>query len=93
VRSTYYTAVGRSKNVLGPYLDREGRPMMQGFGTIVLCASMKTRWRGPGHCAVFRDKGRDYIVYHAYDARRGGVPTLRIAPLEWSADGWPTAVD
>jgi len=40
---------------------------------------------------LFRDGARDYIVYQAYDAWHHGVPTLRIAPLAWSSDGWPTA--
>jgi arabinan endo-1,5-alpha-L-arabinosidase len=91
-RSTYYTAVGRAKDILGPYVDREGRAMMQGFGTVVLCAGPKSRWRGPGHCAILREPDRDYIVYHAYDGETGGAATLRIAPLEWSADGWPSAI-
>ena len=105
--STYYTAMGRSKNIAGPYLDREGRPMTAGFGSVILKADQeeKGRWRGPGHCAVLRDKdGRDYIVYHAYnkppdmkhpskvDRKLVGAPYLRIAPLVWSSDGWPTAL-
>jgi hypothetical protein len=29
------------------------------------------------------------MVYHAYDATAGGVPTLRIEALKWDPDGWP----
>jgi arabinan endo-1,5-alpha-L-arabinosidase len=42
--------------------------------------------------AILRDGDQDLIVYHAYDARRAGAPTLRIQPLAWTDDGWPVAV-
>jgi arabinan endo-1,5-alpha-L-arabinosidase len=92
VQSTYYTAVGRSKEVTGPFLGRSGQSMAQGFGTVILRADLKEqgRWRGPGHCAVFNDEGQYYIVYHAYDKTNHGAPTLRIDPLTWTDDGWPT---
>ena len=94
VNSTYYTVIGRSKPVEGPYLGKDGSSMMAGGGTIMLRADLqeKQRFRGPGHAGHLRDAdGTDYIVYHAYDRENKGAPTLRIAPLRWSADGWPTA--
>ena len=92
VQSTYYTAVGRSKEVTGPFVGRSGQGMAQGSGTVILRADLKEqgRWRGPGHCAVFCDEGRYYIVYHAYDKANHGAPTLRIEPLTWTDDDWPT---
>jgi arabinan endo-1,5-alpha-L-arabinosidase len=95
VNSSYYTAFGRSKTIEGPFLAREGGDMLHGLGTVILRGDLEEhgRFRGPGHCAVFHDDdGQDYIVYHAYDARNGGASTLRIAPLVWSEDGWPTAL-
>jgi arabinan endo-1,5-alpha-L-arabinosidase len=90
--SSYYTVVGRSKDILGPYLDRDGKSLMEGGGTLVLAAAAgEPRWRGPGHVAILRDAGKDYIVYHAYDAGHDGRPTLRIAPLGWTDDNWPVA--
>lgn len=89
VNSTYYTVVGRSKSVTGPFVDRDGKSMLAGGGTVVLSAS--DRWKGPGHCAVLQDTDADYIVYHAYDADNNGRPTLRINRLDWR-DGWPVAV-
>ena len=85
--STYNIRVGRSRRVTGPYIDRGGRDMREGGGTLVLEGG--GRWRGPGHCAILRDEGGDKIVYHAYDAQARGVPTLRISPLRWDAEGWP----
>lgn len=87
--STYYTVVGRSKSVQGPFEDRAGKSFLQGGGTVVLSDS--DRWKGPGHCAVLHDAGVDYIVYHAYDAENDGRPTLRINRLDWR-EGWPVAL-
>lgn len=90
--SNYYTVVGRSSKVMGPYGDSNRYAMIDGNGTVVLKNDPYGRWRGPGGCSILRDGTSDYIVYHAYDARREGTPTLRIAPLIWSDDGWPTAI-
>lgn len=91
--SSYYEVVGRSRDITGPYVDYDGKPMMQGAGQIVLHGKLdKTgRWRGPGGASIVQDGDRIFIVYHSYDARNKGVPTLRIAPLGWTADGWPVA--
>ncbi|HEX8485306.1 arabinan endo-1,5-alpha-L-arabinosidase [Sphingomonas sp.] len=91
--STYYTVVGRAKAVTGPYVDYDGKPLMDGSGQVLLHAQIDKsgRWKGPGGGSVLRDGARDYFVYHAYDAKNKGVPTLRIAPLGWTADGWPVA--
>lgn len=87
VVSTYRVMVGRSEQVTGPYVDRDGVPMLEGGGTQVTFET--DRWRGPGHNAVLQDGDQDYLVFHAYDARRVGMPTLRIAPITWDEDGWP----
>src|SRR5580658_3368655 len=44
--STYKVMVGRSRRVTGPYLDAEGKPLLQGGGTQLLGAN--SRWLGPG---------------------------------------------
>jgi arabinan endo-1,5-alpha-L-arabinosidase len=88
--SSYYIVVGRSRDVLGPYLGRDGKSQMAGYGTVVLRGNR--RFRGPGHQAVLRDGARDYLVYHAYDAEHDGRSTLRIAPIEWTSDGWPSVL-
>ena len=94
VNSTYYTVVGRAKEITGPYLGRDGSSMLQGGGTIFLRADLpeKQRFRGPGHPGAFRDgNGVWHVAYHAYDRENKGAPTLRIAPIRWGADGWPVA--
>ncbi len=88
VDSTYFVTVGRSEAVTGPYLDRDGTEMLKGGGTQVTFPT--ERWRGPGHNAILQEDGVEYIVYHAYDADAVGTPTLRIAPLTWDDEGWPS---
>jgi arabinan endo-1,5-alpha-L-arabinosidase len=85
--STYNIRVGRARSVTGPYIDRSGKPMMEGGGTLVVAGA--GRWAGPGHSAVLQEKDRDYLIYHAYDTEWHGVPTLRIATLHWDSEGWP----
>jgi arabinan endo-1,5-alpha-L-arabinosidase len=87
VKSDYHVVCGRSENVLGPYVDAEGRALMSGGGTTVIRGD--ARFKGTGHNAFLRDGNADYLVYHAYDVEREGAPTLRISRIEWTADGWP----
>jgi arabinan endo-1,5-alpha-L-arabinosidase len=84
--STYNTRVGRSESLFGPYVDRDGRAMLQGGGTLVLTAG--GAFVGPGHNAVLIDGTRAYNVYHAYLATNG-ASQLRISELFWDAEGWP----
>lgn len=84
VNSTYKSVVGRSKKLEGPYTDRDGRPLLQGGGTIV--SRGQGRWRGPGHCAVVGDT----FLCHAYDAEHNGIPTLVMDALRWDKSGWPS---
>ncbi len=83
--STYKIMVGRSRKITGPYRDKDGKPMMEGGGTLVLEGT--EAWRGPGHQAVLTDKGRDLLVFHAYDGTTGR-PALQISTMAWK-DGWP----
>jgi arabinan endo-1,5-alpha-L-arabinosidase len=80
--------VGRSPGVTGPYLDAEGKPMLQGGGTQLLWPN--SRWLGPGGESILLRPEGDLIVFHAYDAVTG-KPALQISTLTWK-DGWPHAV-
>ncbi|MDH7598449.1 MAG: family 43 glycosylhydrolase [Sedimentisphaerales bacterium] len=85
--STYNIRVGRAKAITGPYYDKDGVPMLNGGGSLVLAAD--PRWKGPGHNAILQEGDQDYLVYHAYDALNNGASALRIRPLYWSHDLWP----
>jgi arabinan endo-1,5-alpha-L-arabinosidase len=85
--SNYKIVVGRSKNIRGPYLDREGVAMDQGGSTLVLEGD--ERWAGLGHNSAYTFDGVDYLVFHAYDSKDEGKPKLIIETIKWDEDGWP----
>jgi arabinan endo-1,5-alpha-L-arabinosidase len=86
-KSTYKTMVGRSKNVTGPYVDKDGRPMLGGAGSVLLIGNSK--WLGPGGESLLHLPHEDLIVFHAYSAVNGR-PSLHISTVGWK-DGWPEA--
>jgi arabinan endo-1,5-alpha-L-arabinosidase len=89
VNSNYKIMIGRSEKVTGPYVDKDGKPMMEGGGTLLLQGDKN--YPGLGHNAVCSFDGKDYIVFHAYDANDDGKPKLLICELKWNEDGWPEA--
>ncbi|MET3725853.1 arabinan endo-1,5-alpha-L-arabinosidase [Sphingomonas trueperi] len=89
--SSYHTVVGRSSAPEGPYVDRAGRAMLAGGGTVVLGSGQGTRFVGRGGASILQRRDGDFIVYHAYDTAHGGTPTLQIQRLGWTPDGWPVA--
>lgn len=86
-KSDYKVVVGRSKQVMGPYLDKNGVRMDRNGGTLVVEGDGK-EWFGAGHNAAYTFNGKDYIVYHGYDAQDRGRSKLIIKELNWQ-DGWP----
>lgn len=84
--STYHLAVGRSASVTGPYLDKEGKDLDQGGGTVILKGN--SAWPGLGHNSVYRFDGQDLLVFHAYEGADNGLQKLKIAPIQWQ-QGWP----
>jgi arabinan endo-1,5-alpha-L-arabinosidase len=47
------------------------------------------RYVGTGGQSVFRDRGKDWLAYHYYDAEDNGTPKLGLNRLSWTRDGWP----
>ncbi|WP_309893479.1 family 43 glycosylhydrolase [Archangium sp.] len=95
----YSVFVGRSKDPLGPFVDREGNSLLdtQVGGTPVLSMN-GNRWVGTGHNTVFQDAaGQWWTVYHAVDrsdpffesATGFTKRPVLLDPLDW-VDGWPT---
>jgi arabinan endo-1,5-alpha-L-arabinosidase len=89
IKSTYKMIIGRSKNINGPFLDKEGNDMAKGGGTIVLEGDKN--WYGVGHNAAATFDGVDYLIFHGYDAADNGRSKLRIEKLKWE-DGWPLII-
>ncbi|MHC5795096.1 arabinan endo-1,5-alpha-L-arabinosidase [Lacisediminihabitans sp. FW035] len=82
--STYNIDVGRSRSVTGPYVDRRGRALLEGGGSVLLATD--GREIGPGGQSV----SRGYLAYHFYDRDAGGAATLGIRQITWGRGGWPT---
>ncbi len=85
--STYKMVVGRSKGVTGPYLDRTGKDLAKGGGTLLLAGN--PAWPGVGHCSAYTFDGKDYLVFHAYETADRGLQKLKIAELTWDDADWP----
>ncbi|MDR0938707.1 MAG: family 43 glycosylhydrolase [Mediterranea sp.] len=90
LNSTYTTVVGRSTNVLGPYVNKAGERMLDNKHEVII--HKNDTFVGTGHNSeiVTDDAGKDWILYHAYqtanpDANRG----VLLDRLYWTADGWP----
>lgn len=90
--STYQIFVGRSHVATGPFVDKDGRDLVQGGGTLLLDTHSKDASNevGPGHVGIARtSNGNQFLTYHFYDAADSGTPALGIRPLRF-VNGWPT---
>jgi arabinan endo-1,5-alpha-L-arabinosidase len=97
--SDYFIHMGKSKDIRGPYVTKEGKTMMDGSGSIFLHGEPSIGWIGPGHCGEMRqdDKGRWFLVYHAVARGNANLPLpwnftrrpLMMDEVFWDKDGWP----
>lgn len=87
ISSTYNIRVGRADAVTGPYLDRDGKPMAEGGGTLLLATT--GHFIGPGGQEVLRTAQGEMLAYHYYDGDNLGAAKLQLSPLHWTPDGWP----
>ncbi len=89
-KSTYRLVMARSKNLFGPYVDRNGRSAIGDNFSPLLNASPQVY--GPGHCSEFveDDAGQTWVLYHGFQA--SDVDAGRVIYLDkvtWGSDGWP----
>lgn len=85
--STYHLVVGRSKNVTGPYVDRAGKDMNEGGGSLLIKGNKN--WVGLGHNSAYTWDGKDYLVLHAYETADKYLQKLKILNIHWDKEGWP----
>ena len=85
--STYEIRVGRSPNITGPYLDKDGAGLMTGGGSPFL--SSRGPFIGPGQSGIYSENRNDWFSCHFYDGQRHGLSVLAILPLGWGTNGWP----
>ncbi|KJF42131.1 arabinan endo-1,5-alpha-L-arabinosidase [Draconibacterium sediminis] len=85
--STYKIMVGRAKNIEGPYIDKEGKSMLEGGGSLVLKGN--DDWYAIGHNAAYTFDGKDYLVCHGYDRHDNARQKLIIKEISWDKNDWP----
>ena len=85
--STYRLMIGRSASVTGPYLDKEGRDMAKGGGSLVVEGTAE--WKALGHNSAYSMDGKDYLVMHAYETADNYLQKLKIMEMHWDRDLWP----
>ena len=81
-------AVGRSRTVDGPYLDRKGIDMRYGGGNLFLEGD-KTTYEAAGHGAVYHLDNQDVFICHGYSVAQQGASVLIQRPIRWTEDNWP----
>ena len=88
LKSTYATVVGRSENLFGPYVDKQGRPMAENRHEVLIHGNYD--FVGPGHNAeiVADDKEQEWILYHAFSRADPKGRVLMMDRVIWEK-GWP----
>ena len=88
LKSTYQTVVGRSSSLWGPYLDKQGRSMLDN-NHVVLIHKNKS-FVGTGHNAeLITDKANnDWILYHGVSVSNPHGRVLLLDRVDWRK-GWP----
>jgi len=90
-KSTYNVRVGRSEKLTGPYVDKEGVPMLKGGGTLIVAGD--ENYFAKGHNSVYTFGGKDYMFLHGYDKKSNGAPKLLKYILGWDTNEWPFIVE
>jgi arabinan endo-1,5-alpha-L-arabinosidase len=85
----YKILVGRSRDLKGPYVDRDGVSLLEEGGTALI--EQEGTMIGTGHADVYSEGGYDYLAHHAYDAERDYESILNIRRMDWDEEGWPSA--
>ena len=99
---TYHVRVGRSKNIEGPYLDYNGKPLVydqekQGpedvNGTKLIgpyrWKSTGAGWVGTGHTTLFFTADKNLMFGSNSKDRANGTSFVGLRRVFWSKDGWP----
>lgn len=86
---TYSLVAGRSKNLLGPYVDKAGEDMMAVKHEMMLKGNPDNFFSSPGHCSriITDDAGQEWILYHAY-RHDMDYRCLMLDRVTW-VDEWP----
>ncbi|KAJ5780577.1 hypothetical protein N7457_005737 [Penicillium paradoxum] len=90
----YSIRVGRAANARGPFVDREGRSLLQGGGTVVYGSNHGVVYAPGGLGVLEGDASSDVLYYHYLNTSIGFEH--KQAQLGWNyleyEDGWPVTV-
>ncbi len=88
LKSTYRTVVGRSEDLWGPYVDKQGQPMMDNHHEVVI--HKNDAFVGVGHNSeiVQDNAGNDWILYHGFCVENTKGRSLFLDKVMWVND-WP----
>lgn len=89
-RSTYRVVVARSKDLFGPYCDKDGNAALDNGFSLLMERSEKVI--GPGHNANFvaDDAGEYWMLYHGFDAEEPEAGRkVYLDKISWDSEGWP----
>ena len=87
---SYHWCVGRSESLFGPYLDKNGKPMLQ--GNVSALTEYKKGIEGVGHAQCFLDDDGTYYMVAEYWKDRSDPArkvALHISTIVWNGEGWP----
>lgn len=89
VNSTYKLVVGRSESLMGPYVDKDEKNMLDNGYNIVI--NSNSRFVGNGHCSeiVQDEAGNDWLFYHGVDTTNPQGRVLLLDQIKWDTNGWP----
>lgn len=89
LKSTYTTVVGRSQNLFGPYVDKNGGRMLDNKHEVLIAKN--NSFVGVGHNSeiVTDDAGTDWMFYHGVSTKKPEGRVLMLDQVEWK-DGWPS---
>lgn len=88
LKSTYTTVVGRSKQLMGPYVDKKGNRMLDNHHEVLI--HKNESFVGTGHNSeiVTDEAGNDWVLYHAVSVKNSEGRVLMLDRVSWK-DGWP----
>lgn len=89
LKSTYTTVVGRSKQLMGPYVDKKGNRMLDNHHEVLI--HKNDSFVGTGHNSeiVSDNAGTDWLFYHAVSVANPDGRVLMLDKIDW-IDGWPS---
>lgn len=90
-KSTYRVEVARSSSFKGPYLDKDGKSLLENGGTLLLEKNPEPEgFIGPGHNGdLVTDKaGYTWMIYHAFDKKEPTRRVMLLDKVDWR-ENWP----